>query len=171
MTPETPAPATPQTPVMLTVRTVTEARTELPPEGIHVLVWRKDRVPMTWRRMCNVWKGGAEFAEILPGDQWAAVPSSVAPAAEASEGHLYAKGDRDIESFLSLYMRHVEAMTAEKLHDKSHIAAELAWRDARFADCEHKRRGAVSLCRSLIAKHGGSDVQRAALDGFATPIE
>ena len=34
------------------------------------------------------------------------------------------------------YTNHVEAMTAEKLHDKSDIAAELAYRDIRIAELE-----------------------------------
>lgn len=37
---------------------------------------------------------------------------------------------RDIRALGSYYMRHVCAMTAEDLHSKSDIAAELAWRDA-----------------------------------------
>lgn len=40
---------------------------------------------------------------------------------------LYA--NRDAEALGELYARHVAAMTAEKLHDKGDIAAELAWRD------------------------------------------
>lgn len=43
---------------------------------------------------------------------------------------LYAK--RDAESLGEHYTRHVAAMTAEGLHDKSDIAAELAWRDAEI---------------------------------------
>lgn len=42
---------------------------------------------------------------------------------------------RDIESldkFGGHYSRHVDAMTAEDLHDKSEIAAELAFRDAKI---------------------------------------
>lgn len=35
-----------------------------------------------------------------------------------------------------LYCRHLNAMTAEGLHDKSDIAAELAFRDARIAELE-----------------------------------
>jgi hypothetical protein len=43
----------------------------------------------------------------------------------------YAK--RDIEQLGEHYIRHVEAMTAEGLHEKSDIAAELAFRDAELA--------------------------------------
>lgn len=32
----------------------------------------------------------------------------------------------------NVYVRHVEAMTAEGLHSKSDIAAELAWRDVKL---------------------------------------
>lgn len=39
---------------------------------------------------------------------------------------------RDTENLGAYYMRHVLAMTAEKLHDKSAIAAELAWRDLQI---------------------------------------
>lgn len=43
---------------------------------------------------------------------------------------LYAR--RDTESMGDLYIRHVEAMTAEGLHEKNRIAAELAHRDAEI---------------------------------------
>jgi len=43
---------------------------------------------------------------------------------------LYAhRNPRDLEPYLS---RHMEAMTAEGLHDKGDIACELAWRDAQI---------------------------------------
>lgn len=41
--------------------------------------------------------------------------------------NLYAT--RDVEAQGEYFMRHLEAMTAEKLHSKSDIAAELAQRD------------------------------------------
>lgn len=44
---------------------------------------------------------------------------------------------RDIES-LDGYMTHVMAMTAEQLHSKSEIAAELAWRDSQIAALQQK---------------------------------
>lgn len=37
------------------------------------------------------------------------------------------------------YWRHANAMTAEGLHSKSDIAAELAYRDARIAELERER--------------------------------
>jgi hypothetical protein len=42
--------------------------------------------------------------------------------------------ERDIEALGAFYMRHLEAMTAERLHSKSDIAAELAWRDKRIME-------------------------------------
>jgi len=43
---------------------------------------------------------------------------------------LYA--DRDVQALGQFYANHVMAMTAEWLHDKSDIAAELAWRDQKI---------------------------------------
>lgn len=40
---------------------------------------------------------------------------------------------RDTESLGDLYIHHVEAMTAEGLHEKNRIAAELAYRDSVIA--------------------------------------
>ena len=47
---------------------------------------------------------------------------------------LYAQ--RDAEALGEFYVAHVSAMTAENLHSKSAIAAELAWRDATTAEKE-----------------------------------
>lgn len=44
--------------------------------------------------------------------------------------------DRDIMAMGEYYARHVVAMTAEGLHDKADIAAELAYRDMRLAELE-----------------------------------
>lgn len=44
--------------------------------------------------------------------------------------------ERDIEAIGDLYAAHVEAMTREGLHEKSDIAAELAWRDATLLEAE-----------------------------------
>lgn len=49
---------------------------------------------------------------------------------------LYA--DRDISAFPKLYGDHVSAMTREGLHNKSDIAAELAYRDSRIIRLEEK---------------------------------
>jgi len=43
---------------------------------------------------------------------------------------------RDSEALGEFYLMHVSAMTAEGLHSKSDIAAQLAWRDARIAELE-----------------------------------
>ena len=59
-----------------------------------------------------------------------------------------------------LYSKHIMAMTAEGLHSKSDIAAELAWRDSvieglktkRFMEAEEKedmRKVAVGLANAL----------------------
>lgn len=48
--------------------------------------------------------------------------------------HLY--DIRDTDEFPDLYIAHVSAMTTERLHKKSEIAAELAWRDKRIAELE-----------------------------------
>lgn len=46
---------------------------------------------------------------------------------------LYAKRDiMALDRQGNYYCRHASAMTGEKLHDKSDIAAELAWRDAKI---------------------------------------
>lgn len=44
--------------------------------------------------------------------------------------------DRDIVAQGMFYIKHVSAMTAEKLHAKSDIAAELAYRDMRITELE-----------------------------------
>jgi hypothetical protein len=54
---------------------------------------------------------------------------------DTSRPKLYAR--RDTEAIGEHYIRHVWAMTAEGLHEKSDIAAELAWRDAEI---EHLRK-------------------------------
>ena len=60
---------------------------------------------------------------------------------------------RDIEDLGELYLRHVNAMTAERLHDKSHIAAELAWRDSRIADL-------LAACRQVSAAWKGNSSEK-----------
>lgn len=49
----------------------------------------------------------------------------------------YRKFDREELFDNELYSVHVHAMTSEKLHSKSDIAAELAWRDKRIVELEH----------------------------------
>lgn len=50
---------------------------------------------------------------------------------------LYA--ERDEMALGQFYVDHVCAMTAEGLHEKSDIAAELAWRDARINEIKGQR--------------------------------
>ncbi|BBI61782.1 hypothetical protein [Vreelandella sulfidaeris] len=54
------------------------------------------------------------------------------------------------------YSRHLSAMTGEQLHDKSDIAAELAWRDARIDELS----GAIDqlLSKPYVTE---ADIQRA----------
>ena len=54
----------------------------------------------------------------------------------------YAK--RDFRGLGVYYTGHVSAMTAEDLHEKCDIAAELAFRDKRF----------IELCRAIIKAFG-----------------
>ena len=70
--------------------------------------------------------------------------------------NLYSVGERDIIS-LATYADHVYAMSVEKLHSKSDIAAELAFRDERIAELEKELESAmyfnvdVIRCLSKIA--------------------
>lgn len=63
------------------------------------------------------------------------------------------------------YCRHVEAMTAEGLHEKSDIAAQLAWRDKRIAELESTRASASksveALASRLLDLLPGADMDRA----------
>ena len=56
----------------------------------------------------------------------------------------YAERDIDSSELAPHYSKHVMAMTAEGLHSKSDIAAELAWRDARIAQLEQWQRDMVA---------------------------
>lgn len=51
------------------------------------------------------------------------------------------------------YMRHVMAMTAEQLHSKSDIAAELAWRDSQIAALQQKLDELVGLVENVDNSH------------------
>jgi hypothetical protein len=50
--------------------------------------------------------------------------------------NLYAK--RDVRALGKFYTAHMQAMTAENLHEKSDIAAELAFRDQQIAALEDR---------------------------------
>ncbi len=58
------------------------------------------------------------------------------------------------------YCRHVSAMTSERLHAKSDIAIQLAWRDSRLAAVVQ----ACSDFRATIPTEGLSEVDRRLLD-------
>src|SRR5690242_6906128 len=59
---------------------------------------------------------------------------------------------RDLHTLEPYYSRHVSAMTTEKLHGKSDIAAELAWRDQRIAQLETQQHGLLSILDAARAK-------------------
>ena len=69
------------------------------------------------------------------------------------------------------YCRHVEAMTAEGLHKKSDIAAQLAWRDRRIAELEVERDKARSerehAWQIVGRERDRADAAEAALKPFA----
>jgi len=57
------------------------------------------------------------------------------------------------------YIKHVEAMTAEGLHSKSDIAAQLAWRDQRIAQLERGEHAAVSQIDQALRVIEGATVE------------
>lgn len=75
----------------------------------------------------------------------------------------YAK--RDILKQGNYYMRHVAAMTAEGLHDKSDIAAELAHRDIEIdrlrADCAEAYQVVGAGMLGEPCEYTQADVERA----------
>ena len=64
---------------------------------------------------------------------------------------------RDTGQLGELYIRHVEAMTAEGLHEKSAIAAELAHRDSRIAELESRLKGINDIIYAAGAPLGGDN--------------
>ncbi|MCA1178918.1 MULTISPECIES: hypothetical protein [unclassified Pantoea] len=59
------------------------------------------------------------------------------------------------------YMRHVMAMTGEKLHGKGDIAAELGWRDMQIADLQQKLEASEAL---MLAMRDDSRESRSKLE-------
>ncbi len=57
---------------------------------------------------------------------------------------------RDIIGLKKHYTNHVMAMTAERLHEKSDIAAELAFRDAQIEELKRERDEARSEIERLL---------------------
>lgn len=58
------------------------------------------------------------------------------------------------------YSRHLAAMTAEGLHDKSHIAAELAFRDQEIERLRDALGAAVSFLAGQYLSMDEKDAQR-----------
>lgn len=78
---------------------------------------------------------------------------------------IYAK--RDARALGDHYTRHVEAMTAEGLHAKSAIAAELAWRDQRIEALEVDRNALREALKGLRDAYIGSCAEQR---GGAMPL-
>ena len=60
--------------------------------------------------------------------------------------------ERNAEDLGQVFIDHLMAMTAEQLHRKSAIAAELAYRDQRIAQLEaelKKEKGQCAYCQSV----------------------
>ena len=67
-----------------------------------------------------------------------------------SKEKLYAERDIcELDAAGGFYFKHVLAMTAEQLHSKSDIAAELAHRDLRIQQLE----AVLNSTRDYLAKH------------------
>lgn len=58
--------------------------------------------------------------------------------------------ERDVEEYHDLYLRHLMAMTTERLHSKMSIAAELAWRDSEIERL--KNNGLAEMLSTPISK-------------------
>lgn len=77
---------------------------------------------------------------------------------------------RDIEDLGGFYMDNLNAMTAEQLHSKSAICAELAFRDKRIAELEAVHNKAQALYNSIGTHASGRKwVEQSLVDelGFA----
>ena len=64
---------------------------------------------------------------------------------------------RDHEEQGEYYVRHLSAMTGERLHDKSAIAGELAHRDMRIAELEERLTKINRLTFDFAPQPVGSD--------------
>lgn len=86
----------------------------------------------------------------------------------------YAERDiRALDRQGNYYSRHISAMTGEKLHSKSDIAAELAWRDARIDELTaHAERLNAKLGEIQDALYGqGLQVAGWHLNGDNEPLD
>ena len=70
----------------------------------------------------------------------------------------------DAQALGEHYLRHIQAMTAEGLHDKSAIAEQLAWRDKLLAELKAKlgrlestARSACEMCRGIKGGEPGNE--------------
>jgi hypothetical protein len=68
---------------------------------------------------------------------------------DAAAGGSAQYAERDHEDLGEHYYRHVEAMTAEGLHSKSAIAAELAYRDRRIHELRSFAQRVSGTCLGL----------------------
>ena len=71
---------------------------------------------------------------------------------------LYDVGERHPFNLEPHYSRHVSAMTTESLHEKSDIAAELAFRDAQIDEL----RRFVDVARSQLRREKVAAIQKLA---------
>lgn len=80
----------------------------------------------------------------------------------------YAEREIDSDELFGHYARHVNAMTAEGLHGKSDIAAELAWRDARIEElAAHVERLTQRLEDTASCIHLDSETDRLSAEVLA----
>lgn len=68
--------------------------------------------------------------------------------------------ERDVIAQGLYYANHVHAMTTEKLHSKSDIAAELAHRDIRIAELEANQRETIQVIQSNCYDGSGQSNDR-----------
>lgn len=63
---------------------------------------------------------------------------------------LYEVGERDLIELGQSYADHVSHMPSERLHGKSDIAAELAFRDNRIAELERRIKVAQDMINYIV---------------------
>ena len=83
---------------------------------------------------------------------------------------LYDVGNRDIVE-LDTYEDHVHAMTGEKLHRKSDIAAELAFRDERIAELEKGYEELTIATLDAVQCMGGGKCKADLRDAYDKAVE
>lgn len=109
-------------------------------------------------RPASVWSEQADAVDAAAG--WNAHVTPYVPASELTNGTRRVVAEyptlnpSDLEPY---YARHVAAMTAEGLHAKADIAAQLAWRDQKLAELKVELlalRSAHAKCPTCV--HGVS---------------